>query len=70
MRRRIASRYTGHARRRNSINSVVIRERQGGKATALGSLDYSLGSERTVRGGRVSVQVDKRRPARIRTHRS
>src|SRR6202049_5301257 len=42
---------TGHARRRNSINSVVIRERQGGKATALGSLDYSVGSDRTGRGG-------------------
>jgi hypothetical protein len=57
-------------RRRDSINGVVIRKRQGGKATALGGLDYSFRSEGTVRGGRVSVQVDERRPARIRTHRS
>jgi len=61
---------TGYARRRDSINGVVIRERQGCKATALGGLDYSFWCEGAVRGGRVSVQVDECRPARIRTHRS
>ena len=61
---------TGNTRRWYSINGVVIRQCQGGKATALGRLDYSFGSEGTVRSGRVSVQVDERRPARIRTHRS
>jgi hypothetical protein len=61
---------TRRARRRDSIDSVVIRQCKGGKATALGGLDYSFGSKGTVRGGRVSVQVDERRPARIRTHRS
>jgi hypothetical protein len=60
----------GNARRRDSTNGVVIRQRQSGKATALGRLDYSFGSERTIRSSRVSVQVDERRPARICTHRS
>jgi hypothetical protein len=61
---------TGHARCGDSINSVVIRKCQGGKATALSGLDYTFGSEGTIRGSRVGVQVDERRPARIRTHRS
>jgi hypothetical protein len=60
----------GNARRRYSINSVVIRQCERGKATALGRLDYSVGSERTIRSSRVSMQVDERRPARICTHRS
>jgi len=61
---------SGNARRRDSINCVMIRQRQSGKATAVGRLDYSFGSERTIGSSRVSVQVDERRPARICTHRS
>src|SRR5450759_1366674 len=61
---------TGHASRRNSVDRVVIRECQGREAAALGGLDYPLGRDRTVRGSRVTVQVDERRPARIHAHRA
>ena len=54
----------------DAVDSVVISERERGQPAALGGLDYSLGREGAVRGGRVSVQVDERRPARIRAHRA
>jgi hypothetical protein len=57
-------------RRRNSIDCVVIRERERGESATLGSFDYTLGRKDSIRRRGVGVQVDVRRPARIRTHRS
>jgi len=53
---------------RDSIDCVVIRERQGGEPTARSGFDHSFRGESTVRRSRVSVQVDESRPARIRAH--
>jgi hypothetical protein len=56
------------ARRGNALDRVVIRERQCGETAPFGCLDYTVGADGPVRGGRMGMQVDERRPARIRAH--
>jgi hypothetical protein len=51
-------------RRTNAVDGVVIRERESREAAALRCLYYALGWECAVRGGRVGMEVDERRPAR------
>jgi hypothetical protein len=55
---------------KNAIYGVVIGERESREAAALRCLDYALGWEGTVRGGRVGMEVDEIRPARRCAHRS
>ena len=56
--------------RADAVYRVVISERQRHQPAALGRLDYALGREKAVRGGRVGMQVDERRPARLCAHRA
>ena len=58
------------ARRWNSSNRIVVSERQRLQAAALGGLDYLLWWESAVGGGRVRMQVDECRPARLCAHRA
>ncbi len=58
------------ARGTNAVYGVVIRESEGRKAAALRCLYYALGWECAVRGGRVGMEVDERRPARRCAHRA
>lgn len=58
------------SRRANTVYGIMIRERESREAAALRCLDYALGWECTVRGGRVGMEVDERRPARRIAHRS
>jgi hypothetical protein len=58
------------ARRTYAVYGVVIRERESREAAALRCLYYALGWECAVRGGRVGMEVDERRPARRCAHRS
>jgi hypothetical protein len=58
------------AGRADAIYGVVIRERQRRQPAALSSLDYALRREKAVRGGRVGMKVDERRPARLSAHRA
>jgi hypothetical protein len=51
-----------------AVDGIVIGKREGSEAALRCSFDYSLGRERPVRGGRVSMQVDMCRPARLWTH--
>ena len=60
----------GRPRRRNAIDRVVICQCQRSQTAAFGGFYGCFGSDRTVRGSRVGVQVVDRRPARIRAHRS
>ena len=50
--------------RTNAVDGVVIGESESGEAAALRCLYYSLRWECPVRGGRVGMEVDERRPAR------
>ncbi|GAC1483190.1 MAG: hypothetical protein NVS1B5_02070 [Gemmatimonadaceae bacterium] len=59
---------TGRARRPDSIDRIMIREGERGQAAPLRRFDYLVGGECTVRCGRVCVQVDERRAARIPAH--
>jgi len=54
----------------NAIDRIVIRQRERGESAPLRSFDYAFGGKDSIRSGRVRVQVDMGRPARIRTHRS
>ncbi len=54
----------------NAVYGVVIRESERREAAVLRSLYYSLGWECAVRGGRVGMEVDERRPDRRCAHRS
>ena len=54
----------------NPVNGIVIRERESSQAATLRCLYHSLGGECAVRGGRVGMEVDERRPARRCAHRS
>ena len=58
------------ARGTNAVYCVVISERESSEAATLRCLDYSLGWECAVRGGRVGMEVDESRPARRFAHRS
>jgi len=60
----------GRARRHNAIDRVVVCQCQRSQSAAFGGFYGCFGSDRTVRGSRVGVQVDERGPARIRAHRS
>jgi len=60
----------GLTRRADTVNSVVIRKRERRQPASRRGLDYSLGRENAVRGGRVRMQVDESRPARLVVHRS
>jgi hypothetical protein len=51
------------ARGTNAVYGVVIRESESRETAALRCLYYSLGWESAVRGGRVGMKVDERRPA-------
>lgn len=53
----------GHSRDR-----IVVSEGERLEATALGGLDYLFWWENAVRGGRMGMQVDERRPARLCAH--
>lgn len=54
----------------NPVYGIVIRERESREAAALRCLYYALGWECAVRGGRVGMEVDERRPAGRFAHRS
>jgi hypothetical protein len=54
----------------NPIDRVVIRQRYRGQPALLGGLDHLFGRESAVRGGRVGMQVDERRPTRLCAHRA
>lgn len=54
----------------NAVDRIVIGEGQRGEPAPLGSFDYALGGKNSIRRGRVGMQVDVGRPARIRAHRS
>ena len=60
----------GCPRRGNPFDGVVIGERERGETATLRRFDYALGRKGSVRRGRVGMQVDECRPARIRAHRS
>lgn len=53
---------------RNSADRVVVGERNGLEAATRRSLDYLLWWKNAVRGGRMGMQVDERRPARLGAH--
>ena len=59
---------TRFTRGSNSGDAVVIGQCQSGEIAAFGRFDYTLRRECSVGRGRVCMQVDKRRPARIRAH--
>ena len=50
------------------IDGIVVGEREGRQPALRRSLDHSLRRECPVRGGRVSMQVDMCRPARLWIH--
>jgi hypothetical protein len=56
------------ARGTNTIYGVVVGESESREAALLRRLDYSLGWECAVRGGRVGMEVDESRPARRCAH--
>jgi hypothetical protein len=56
------------ARGTNAVYGVVIGESESREAAALRCLYYALGWECAVRGGRVGMEVDERRPARRIAH--
>jgi len=58
----------GLAGRGYSRDRVVVSECECLEAAPLSSLDYLFWWESPVRGGRVSMQVDERRPARLCAH--
>src|SRR5439155_4224940 len=58
----------GLARRVDSANRIMIGECKRRESAALRGLDYLLGWKNAVGCSRVSMQVDERRPARIRAH--
>jgi hypothetical protein len=58
------------ARGTHAVYGVVIRESESGQAATLRCLYYSLGWECAIRGGRVGMEIDERRPARRCAHRS
>src|ERR1700716_1342103 len=55
-------------RRANTIDGVVIRERECGQSATRRCLYYLFWRECAVRGCRVRVQVDESRPARLAAH--
>jgi hypothetical protein len=59
---------TRFARNTDTVDSIVICERQRCQAAAFRSLDYLVGWESSVRSGRVGMQVDERRPGRLCAH--
>jgi hypothetical protein len=58
------------ARGTNAIDGVVIGECEGRQTAALRCRNYALGGECAVRGGRMGMEVDERRPASRGRHRS
>jgi len=58
----------GPARRVDSANRIMIGECKRRQTAALRGLDYLLGWKNAVGCSRVGMQVDERRPARIRAH--
>jgi len=59
---------TSFTRGGNSGNAVVIGERQRREIAALGRFNDTLRRKCSVGRSRVCMQVDERRPARIRAH--
>jgi hypothetical protein len=55
-------------RRADTIDGVVIGERERGQAATRRCLYYLLWRECAVRGCRVRMQVDESRPARLAAH--
>lgn len=53
---------------RKSADRVVVGQRNGLEAATRRSLDYLLWWKNPVGGGRMSMQVDERRPARLGAH--
>ena len=57
-------------RRWDAGDRIVVRQRQRGNTAALSGFDYTFRWKSAVRGGRVRMQVDERRPTRPGAHRS
>ena len=58
----------GSAIRGSRVGAGPMGEKERGESAPLRSFDYALGGKDSIRSGRVRVQVDMGRPARIRTH--
>lgn len=55
---------------RDSSNRIVVSERECFQAAAFSRLDHPIWWESAVGGGRMSMQVDERRPDRLCAHRA
>jgi hypothetical protein len=56
------------SRSSDSTNRIVVSERQRLEAATRGGFDYLFRWECAIGGGRVSMEVDERRPTRRRAH--